>query len=154
MHLSEAVAMRIAYFCKEKSLSINKLSIQCGLRQSTVSNILNGTSKNPTIASIKKICDGLEISLLNALSYGVPQFREREIMVGISKQLFEDLGYQASPDGSFEFPWDEHAIGEVEEILNQPWPTMQRFVANSRRVNRWTDFEELVCQARGTSRSD
>ncbi len=63
MHLSEAVAMRIAYFCKEKSLSINKLSIQCGLRQSTVSNILNGTSKNPTIASIKKICDGLEISL-------------------------------------------------------------------------------------------
>lgn len=62
MHLSEAVAMRIAYFCKEKSLSINKLSIQCGLRQSTVSNILNGTSKNPTIASIKKICDGLEIS--------------------------------------------------------------------------------------------
>ncbi len=82
--------------------------------------------------------------LLNALSYGVPQFREREIMVGISKQLFEDLGYQASPDGSFEFPWDEHAIGEVEEILNQPWPTMQRFVANSRRVNRWTDFEELT----------
>ena len=63
MHLSEAVAMRIAYFCKEKSLSINKLSIQCGLRQSTVSNILNGTSKNPTIATIKKICDGLEISL-------------------------------------------------------------------------------------------
>jgi transcriptional regulator with XRE-family HTH domain len=63
MHLSEAVAMRIAYFCKEKSLSINKLSIQCGLRQSTVSNILNGTSKNPTIASIKKICDGLEIPL-------------------------------------------------------------------------------------------
>lgn len=82
--------------------------------------------------------------LLNALSYGVPQFREREIMVGLRKQLFEDLGYQANPDGSFEFPWDEHAIGEVEEILNQPWPTMQRFIANSRRVNRWTDFEELT----------
>lgn len=82
--------------------------------------------------------------LLNALSYGVPQFREREIMVGIRKQLFEDLGYQANQDGSFEFPWDEHAIGEVEEILNQPWPTMQRFIANSRRVNRWTDFEELT----------
>lgn len=82
--------------------------------------------------------------LLNSLSYGVPQFREREIMVGIKKQLFEDLGYQADPNGSFEFPWDEHAIGEVEEILNQPWPTVQRFIANSRRVNRWTDFEELT----------
>ena len=58
------------------------------------------------------------------------------------------MGYQASPDGSFEFPWDEHATGEVEEILNQPWPTMQRFVANSRRVNRWTDFEELTVKWR------
>lgn len=76
MHLSEAVAMRIAYFCKEKSLSINKLSIQCGLRQSTVSNILNGTSKNPTIASIKKICDGLEIS--NHCAYQVNKQKKQK----------------------------------------------------------------------------
>lgn len=76
MHLSEAVAMRIAYFCKEKSLSINKLSIQCGLRQSTVSNILNGTSKNPTIASIKKICDGLEISLPDFFDDPIFQFQD------------------------------------------------------------------------------
>lgn len=63
MHLSEAIAKRIALLCSEKTLSVNKLSIMCGLRQSTVSNILNGNSKNPTIVSIKKICDGLEISL-------------------------------------------------------------------------------------------
>lgn len=63
MILSEAVAKRIHQLCTEKSLSINKLSILCGLRQSTVSNILNGTSKNPTISSIKKICDGLKLSL-------------------------------------------------------------------------------------------
>lgn len=76
MHLSEAVAVRIAYFCKVKSLSINKLSIQCGLRQSTVSNILNGTSKNPTIASIKKICDGLEISLSDFFDDPIFQFQD------------------------------------------------------------------------------
>lgn len=63
MHLGEAIAKRIADLCREKSLSINKMSVICGLRQSTVSNILNGNSKNPTITSIKKICDGLEISL-------------------------------------------------------------------------------------------
>lgn len=82
--------------------------------------------------------------LLNALTYGVPQFREREIMIGINRQLFERLGYKANPDGIFEFPWNEHSIGELEEILNQPWPTVQRFVVNSRRVNRWTDYEELT----------
>ena len=63
MYLSEAVAKRITHLCRERSLSANKLSIMCGLRQSTVSNILNGNSKNPTITSIKKICDGLDISL-------------------------------------------------------------------------------------------
>lgn len=63
MHLNEAVAKRITQLCRERSVSVNKLSAMCGLRQSTVSNILNGNSKNPTITSIKKICDGVEISL-------------------------------------------------------------------------------------------
>lgn len=63
MHLNEAVAKRIAQLCNEKSLSVNRLSAKCGLRQSTVSNILNGNSKNPTITSIKKICDGTGITL-------------------------------------------------------------------------------------------
>ena len=76
MCLSEAVAKRIAYFCREKTLSINKLSAQCGLRQSTVSNIFNGTSKNPTIASIKKICDGLEISLSEFFDDPIFQFQD------------------------------------------------------------------------------
>lgn len=94
----------------------------------------------------KLFANGYVIShkLLNALSYGVPQFREREIMIGISKQLFERLGYQMNRGGTFEFPWNEHTVGELNEILNQPWPTMQRFIANSRRVNRWTDYEELT----------
>lgn len=82
--------------------------------------------------------------LLNALAYGVPQFREREIMIGVSKQLFEYLGYQSNPDGYFDFPWNEHTIGGLDEILNQPWPTEQRFIVNSRRINRWTDYDELT----------
>ena len=82
--------------------------------------------------------------LLNALAYGVPQFREREIMIGISEQFFERLGYRAAPDGYFDFPWDNLAIGDLDEILNQPWPTTQRFIANSRRTNRWTDYDQLT----------
>ncbi len=76
MRLSEAVAKRIAHLCREKALSVNKLSTMCGLRQSTVSNILNGNSKNPTIASIKKICDGLEISLADFFDDPLFQFQD------------------------------------------------------------------------------
>lgn len=63
MELNDVISARITNLCKENNLSINRLASICGLRQSTVSNILNGNSKNPTISSIKKICDGLEISL-------------------------------------------------------------------------------------------
>ena len=63
MELNDMIGARITNLCKENNLSINRLASICGLRQSTVSNILNGNSKNPTISSIKKICEGLEISL-------------------------------------------------------------------------------------------
>lgn len=76
MHLSEAVAKRIAYLCSKKALSVNRLSAMCGLRQSTLSNIINGNSKNPTIASIKKICNGLEISLADFFDDPVFQFQD------------------------------------------------------------------------------
>ena len=63
MELNDMIGKRITNLCKENNLSINRLAYICGLRQSTVSNILKGNSKNPTISSIKKMCDGLEISL-------------------------------------------------------------------------------------------
>lgn len=63
MEINEIIAKRITILCKMNNLSINRLAAICGLRQSTISNILNGNSKNPTISSIQRICKGLEISL-------------------------------------------------------------------------------------------
>jgi transcriptional regulator with XRE-family HTH domain len=33
------------------------------MTQSTINNIINTGSKNPTVSTVKKICDGLEITL-------------------------------------------------------------------------------------------
>ena len=63
MTLSQAVAHRILQLCNERNISINKLSLICGITQSTVNNIINGGSKNPTISTIKKICDGMDMPL-------------------------------------------------------------------------------------------
>lgn len=63
VELSMAISNRISHLCEDNGLSVNKLAVICGLRQSTISNILNGNSKNPTIASLKKICEGFNISL-------------------------------------------------------------------------------------------
>lgn len=63
MTLGEACSKRILDLCKEHDISLNKLSIICGITQSTLNNITSGASMNPTIATVKKICDGLEIPL-------------------------------------------------------------------------------------------
>lgn len=63
MTMVEAIALRILNLCKERNITPNKLSTISGMTQSTINNIINTGSKNPTVSTIKKICDGLEITL-------------------------------------------------------------------------------------------
>ena len=60
MTMGQVCCERIHDLCDERKISLNKLSIMCGMTQSTLSNITSGRSKNPTVSTIKKICDGLE----------------------------------------------------------------------------------------------
>lgn len=63
MLIGEAVRLRIIELCGEKSITVNKLATICGITQSTLSNIISGRNNSTTISTIKKICDGLEISI-------------------------------------------------------------------------------------------
>ncbi|MBO5023162.1 MAG: helix-turn-helix transcriptional regulator [Clostridia bacterium] len=59
-----AVKNRLLVLCEEKQISIHKLAIESAVAPSTIKNILYGKSKNPGIVTIKMLCDGLQISLL------------------------------------------------------------------------------------------
>ena len=63
MNTKKAVAIRILQLCNEKQLTINALANIAGLPPSTIYSMLNEKSQNPGTVSIKKLCDGLEISL-------------------------------------------------------------------------------------------
>lgn len=63
MNTSEAVAARILQLCKERKITPNGLSNIAAVPQGTIKSILNGESKNPGVVTIKKLCDGLEITL-------------------------------------------------------------------------------------------
>lgn len=64
MTTHECVAKRIIDLCYERNLAFNALAYQSGMPPSTIKNILNGASRNPGIVTIKMICDGLGISLV------------------------------------------------------------------------------------------
>mgnify|MGYP000658173409 CR=1 FL=1 len=63
MNTKEAVAKRILELCEEKHIAINALANISGVAPSTIYSMLNEKSQNPGVVSIKKICDGLEITV-------------------------------------------------------------------------------------------
>ena len=63
MDTRKAVANRLLQLCGEKRLSVNALARLSAVPPSTLKNIINGGSKNAGIVTIKKLCDGLEITL-------------------------------------------------------------------------------------------
>ena len=63
MDIGQAVRARIEELCREKDLSINKLSNLSGVTQSTVNNIVSGRNHSTTISTIKKLCDGMGITI-------------------------------------------------------------------------------------------
>ena len=73
MSISEVVADRILALCQEKNLTVNKLCTISGVTQSTVNDIVNHKSKNIGIVTIKKLCDGLEISITDF--FNTPEFK-------------------------------------------------------------------------------
>ncbi|MGN0486206.1 MAG: helix-turn-helix domain-containing protein [Acutalibacteraceae bacterium] len=79
MLIGEAVRIRIIDLCKERNITINKLSTICGLTQSTLNNITGGRNNSATISTIKKICDGLDITIQEFFSAPVFDNLEQEI---------------------------------------------------------------------------
>lgn len=64
MDTRKCVEQRIIELCQERNISFNKLSTLAAVSPSTIKSILNGASKNPGVVTIKKLCDGLDISLI------------------------------------------------------------------------------------------
>ena len=63
MTIAEATVKRLLELCIERNITINKISNISGITQSTVSDIVNGTTTNTGIVTIKKLCDGFDISV-------------------------------------------------------------------------------------------
>lgn len=79
LNVGDAVRLRIMELCRERNITVNKLSTLCGITQSTLSNIIGGRNNSTTVSTVKKICDGLEISLVEFFSSDLFCNLEQEI---------------------------------------------------------------------------
>lgn len=63
MNTKKAVSDRIIELCNQRNIAVNALANSSGISPSTLYSVLNEKSQNPGIVTIKKLCDGLDISL-------------------------------------------------------------------------------------------
>ena len=79
MSIGVAVKERILELCMERGITINKLGTISGVTQSTINNIVSGRNNSTTIATIKKLCDGLDISVIEFFNADIFGNLEQEI---------------------------------------------------------------------------
>ena len=79
MGISEAVRERFYELLKERGLTINGLAMLSGVTQSTANDFLTGISSNIGIVTLKKLIDGLGISIVDFFNTEMFQNLEQEI---------------------------------------------------------------------------
>ena len=84
MTTKEAVAQRIIDLCAERNIAVNALANISGVAPSTIYSMLNTKSRNPGVVSIKKICDGLEITVRQF--FDSPLFDDTEQIQFVSQE--------------------------------------------------------------------
>ena len=60
---------RIRALCKERGITINKLSTLSGITQSTLDNIIQGKTKNPKVKTLHKIAIAFNMTLSEILDF-------------------------------------------------------------------------------------
>ena len=76
MGVKEAVVARFMEILKERNMRANELANLSGITPSTVYSMFDGRRKEITINVIKKLCDGLDMTL--GEFFGAPIFDELE----------------------------------------------------------------------------
>ena len=79
MAVKDAVVQRFQTLCKERGIKPNELATLAGVTPSTVYSMMDVRRRDVSIVTIKKLCDGLEITLGEFFS--TPEFEglEQEI---------------------------------------------------------------------------
>ena len=73
------MAKRILELCEERGITVNRLCTISGVTQSTVNNIISGRNQTVTLSTVKKLCDGLEITIQDFFPSDLFRDLEQEI---------------------------------------------------------------------------
>lgn len=79
MNISQAVTERILELCRQNAISLNKLCTLSAVPYTTANEAVNGITKNIGIVTLKKLCDGLGITITDFFDTDVFRKLDQEL---------------------------------------------------------------------------
>lgn len=79
MNVKEVVAARFSGILRERGMRANELAVRSGVTPSSVYSMLDPRRKEVSVNLVKKLCDGLEMSLGEFFSDPMFEVLEQEI---------------------------------------------------------------------------
>ncbi|QWT51981.1 helix-turn-helix domain-containing protein [Eubacterium sp. MSJ-33] len=79
MTVKDAVVLRFKDICKERNIKYNELATISGVTPSTVYSMMDEKRRDISITTIKKFCDGLDMTLPDFFNADIFNDLEQEI---------------------------------------------------------------------------
>jgi len=77
--MKEAIVKRFQQLCQERNIKYNELATLSGVTPSTVYSMMDNRRKDISAVTVKKLCDGLDISISDFFNDPLFEYLEQEI---------------------------------------------------------------------------
>lgn len=79
MLIKDAIVLRIKNICSEKNIKYNELAVRSGVTPSTVYSMLDERRHDLSVITLKKLCDGLDMTIADFFDDDIFRNIEQEI---------------------------------------------------------------------------
>ena len=79
MKIKEAIVKRIQNICSERKLRYNELATRSGVTPSTVYSLMNPERRDLSVVTLKRLCDGLDMTVTELFDDDIFRSLEQEI---------------------------------------------------------------------------
>lgn len=79
MNVKDATVKRFKEICSQRGIAINELAVLSGVTPSTAYSMLDSSRRDISLITVKKFCDGLDISLQEFFTSEIFENLEPEI---------------------------------------------------------------------------
>ncbi len=80
MMIKDAVVIRVKNICKERNMKYNELAVRSGVTPSTVYSMLDEKRRDISVITLKKLCDGLDMT--------IAEFFDDDIFKNLDQEIY------------------------------------------------------------------